>query len=558
MNKIKKLLVIINILLLGISYLPTSVFAANASLYLTPDSVSQTIGSNFTIYVGENSGGNSVNAFEATVNIPNNLSVTGAGTGGSLCQIWVQAPSVSGQSVSFKCGITGGTTASGNLISISLNARTVGTGTASISGARILAGPGTNVTGGTSGGSYTVTAASSGAGTTPTYGTAAPTVSSSTHPNEDAWYTNTNPEFTWTRGGGTKGFNTVFNQSAGTVPGTTVNTTSMSVKYEGKTDGIYYLHVRASGANGWSSTTHYRVQIDTTAPTGLTVVTEPKVEADKRPMVSFVAVDATSGIDHYEIKMDAEEFKRADSPYTPEKIRSGDHVFTVRAYDKAGNMMEGTAKIKIKQIPIPKITLPANGAILKLTEQLNIKGTADAYTKVDVYFDGVNIARELAVSDDGTWNFEYKHFIMPGKHTIFAVAVKDGIESESSAKVNIRIDASAISILGVIFPTYVVFIVLLVIIVILGAIIIWFFLVVKRKYDKIRERYREKNRLTKLAVDKNLAQLDDQIRHEVQTAYEGKIKTPKEEHQLEGKIEGDVQSATKTVDDVIEKEIKDL
>ena len=197
-----------------------------------------------------------------------------------------------------------------------------------------------NVTGGASGGTYTVTES--------VYATPAPTVSSATHPDQSVWYKSNSPAFSWS---GTGEYSYIFDQNPGTVPAGSVNTKNTSVSFQNKTDGIWYFHVRALDDNGWSATTTFRVQIDATAPSSIEVVTDPKVNSDKRPMVSFNAVDAASGIDHYEIKLDKDEFRAATSPYTPPSLNSGDHVFTVRAYDKAGNMIEGSAKINIRINP---------------------------------------------------------------------------------------------------------------------------------------------------------------------------------------------------------------
>lgn len=549
MRTINKLFLTLAFLALSFGFLPGFAQAATASLYLTPDSLSQQIGNNFTIRVGVNSGGNSINAIEATVNIPGNiLSITGASSGGSLCSIWVQQPTISGSTVSFKCGVPGGTTSSGNLISISLHAGSAGTGTASISGAKVLAGPGTNVTGGASGGTYTVTK--------PVYATPSPTVSSATHPDQSVWYKNNSPAFSWS---GTGNYSYVFDQNPGTAPAGSVNTKNTSISFQNKADGTWYFHIRALGDNGWSATTTYRVQIDATAPSSIEVVTEPKVTSDKRPMVSFNAVDAASGIDHYEIKLDKDEFKAATSPYTPATINSGDHVFTVRAYDKAGNMIEGSAKINIQEITVPRITKPGNNGIFKLAQQLNIEGSADASTLVDVYFDGVNIARSVKVDEGGIWRYQYQSFIMPGKHKITAVAVKDGIESKLSNEINIRIDPSAVNIFGILVPSYLVFIVLIAIIGILGFLVFWLFFVTRRKYHDIREKFRARNRETRVAVDKRFDEMEKKVREEVNTAYESsEAKSPKDEHQLEGKIEHDLVSTEEKVDETIDKEIKGL
>ena len=571
MGKLKKLLIAVLVLVLELSVVPAGiVHAASASLYITPSSSSQAVGNNFTVYVGLNTGGNAVNAIEATVNLPTNVvSITGAGTGGSLCSIWVQNPTISGSSVSFKCGIPGGTTSNGTLISISLAASAVGSGNGSISGARVLAGPGDNVTGGTSGATFNVTAASSGSGgssssgsRSTTYkaqptGTPAPDVTSSSHSDQNGWSKNKTVDVSWTRPAGVTGFSYAFDQSDSTVPAASSNSNATSLNLPDKGDGVWYFHIRANGPNGWSSTTNYRVQIDTAAPTNLVVTTDPKGESGKRPLVSFNAEDATSGIDHYEIKMDQEAFKRVSSPYMPDSIKSGNHTFTVRAYDKAGNMIENKVSIRIKDVPIPKITKPRQNATFKLIQSLDIAGTGDSSTKIDLYIDGVNIAKGLTVKDDGTWSMTYKSLIMPGKHKITAVAIRDGIESKTSDSVTVQIDPSAISIFGMLVPSILVFIILLTIIGLLVLLVIWMFIFIQRHKSSFRGKSKKDKLETEAEVGKDFSVAEQKIKKDIDGTYKDKkLLTSKEKHHLEDKIKKDLRTAENAVIDTIEKEPK--
>ena len=567
MKKSSRLTSIVGLLALGFALLPGVGRADSASLYLTPSGLSQTVGSNFTISVGANTGGNAINAVEATVTIPSILTITGASTGGSICSIWVQQPSVSGSSVSFKCGIPGGTTSSGNLISISVRAASVGSGAATISGTRILAGPGQNVTGGASGGSYTVTAAAShtnanansgsSAATQPT--TAAPAIASGSHGDQNRWYTNTSPSFSWSPPSGATGYTYAFDKSPDTVPGTTANiVTSTSIGFPNQADGTWYFHVRANGANGWGATSTFRVQIDTTAPTGLEVITEPKQIADKRPMVSFTATDATSGIDHYDISMDNGPFKTVTSPFTPDSITSGNHTFTVRAYDKAGNKTESTVAITIKAIPAPKIATPTANTTFKLIEKLDIAGTADLTTTIKLYLDGKLIAENIPVSSGGVWSYTYHAVVMPGKHDITARAVKDGIESQPSGKLSITIDPSAVSLFGRMFSIYLVLFVLLVIIGLLLAAIIWLWVVSRRRYKKIIAKLAKRTQATEQSVAGELDTLQHELTHDIHRALEPKSRGVEQSHQLQGQITTDIISTKRAISRELEDQTKDL
>lgn len=567
MNKtIKNIFAMLSLLVIALAFVPARSYAATSNLYLSPSTLSETVGSNFTIYVSLNANGNSVNAIEATVTIPGILAITGAGTGGSLCSIWVQQPTVSGSTVSFKCGIPGGTTANGNLISISLKAAAVGSGSADISSSRVLAGPGQDVTGGSSGGSYAVTAAppsgSAAKSTGPSSPAApkAPVLSSASHPDQNKWYANADPKLSWPTPAGATEYSYLWDSNPDSVPPATANLANVtSTSFAGQPDGTWYFHIRAHGAAGWGSTGTFRVQIDKTAPTGLTVVTEPKVVADKRPMVSFAAVDAASGIDRYEISLDKEPFKPTASPYTPATISSGPHTFTVRAFDKAGNMVEAATKITIKNIPAPKITSPKNGTTLKLIQKLQITGTADPSTTIELIIDRATVARGIKVSSSGHWSYTYTTVLMPGSHDLAARAVKDGIESQSTSKTTIRIDPSAVSLFGVTFPMFVVITMLILVIAALIFLAAWAFLTAKKKYDKMKERLIKKNRQTEKMVADKLNGMQDDIRQDMQAMYIAGQKTAKDKRRfLEDKIEKKITSTKEIVEKEINEETEEL
>jgi len=90
-----------------------------------------------------------------------------------------------------------------------------------------------------------------------------PVVSSSTHPDEDEWYTGNDPSFTWTTPSDTSGiscYSYTFDQSATTTPDTTCEPAGNS--------GSYAFHVRAKdNAGNWGGADHYLVKIGGEAST---------------------------------------------------------------------------------------------------------------------------------------------------------------------------------------------------------------------------------------------------------------------------------------------------
>jgi len=96
-------------------------------------------------------------------------------------------------------------------------------------------------------------------------GPPAPIISSSTHPDEDEWYTNNDPSFIWTTSSDTSGidcYSYIFDQSATTTPDTTCEPAGNSRSYTDVADGIWYFHLIAKdNAGNWGSVDHYMVKI---------------------------------------------------------------------------------------------------------------------------------------------------------------------------------------------------------------------------------------------------------------------------------------------------------
>ncbi|MCL4515365.1 MAG: fibronectin type III domain-containing protein, partial [Firmicutes bacterium] len=117
-------------------------------------------------------------------------------------------------------------------------------------------------------------------------------------------------------------------------------------------DGIHAITVKAVDRAGWETFGSVRVYIDATPPAAFTPVADPAGWTSKTtPAITFATTDATSGIDHYELKVGNEALAVVTSPHTLPAQPDGEQVVTVRAVDKAGNVTEGQTKICIDTIP---------------------------------------------------------------------------------------------------------------------------------------------------------------------------------------------------------------
>lgn len=153
-------------------------------------------------------------------------------------------------------------TSSLTVATIRLKGTKIGSGSVTVSGAR-LARSGSEV--GSSGGTtnFSIVRAA-----TPPGGV---TVTSATHPDQNIAYEATRVELSWQApANGADGYSYVFDETPETVPGTTINTKDVSLVIEGATVATHYFHIRAHNGDGWGPTTHFKV-----------VVKEPDAKVDE-------------------------------------------------------------------------------------------------------------------------------------------------------------------------------------------------------------------------------------------------------------------------------------
>ncbi len=204
----------------------------------------KTVGQQFTVTV--TASGTTFDSLQGNINVSGPVSVVSF-TPGSATWLPGKSPTNGGQFV----GITSATS-SITVAKITLKGTKEGSGSVSVSGVK-LAKSGSLV--GSDGGStsFTITRALSPAGTVK--------VSSSSHPDTNSSYEATTIDLSWVKDKGVTGFSYLLDQSADTTPGTKVTSSDTSTKYENKSVGTYYFHIRAQNSDGWGSTTHFKVTI---------------------------------------------------------------------------------------------------------------------------------------------------------------------------------------------------------------------------------------------------------------------------------------------------------
>lgn len=365
------------LLLLGCLFFGAAVFSAEAAtLSLSPGSNVYSSGDTFTVRVAVNSAGASINAAEGTIRFnPGELSVVNVSRSNSIFNLWVAEPTFSNSNgtISFSGGLPSGYTGSNGTI-MNITFRAVGSGAARVTFANgsVLAndGRGTNVLSSMNGGTYTIQAASTEPReeviveyVAPANTPAAPVVTSRTHPDEDAWSKSRTAELEWTLPPGITGVRTLLSDSPTAVPNIVYDTpiTSRTIELE---EGVQYFHIQFRNADGWGRVTHYRLAVDSEAPSEITISSPEPPDFTKASQELVVAVsDATSEVNSFLIRINADEpfpytRETASSTITLPPLDPGYHTVIIEAFDEAGNSIVGSYSFTIEAFTAPTFTNP--------------------------------------------------------------------------------------------------------------------------------------------------------------------------------------------------------
>jgi len=475
MRKIGKLLPAVPVLLLLASTLLTIAFAAGARLYLSPASGTYYAGSYIPVQVTVDAGGNPTNVYRAALAYSENLVPVSVDTGGSICPLWLtQTPDL------LECGTFNPYSgAAGRIATVNFLAQKAGPATVSISGGNVKKadGAGTEILNTREAAEFTVQDVPEGT----------PAISSATHPDQNAWYPARTAELSWTAPNGAQGFSYALDQDPFTVPDDSPEGTEITKTYENLEDGIYYFHLKAQTASGWSFTNHFRIQIDGTAPEPFAIVSDPAEEKVFRaPLLSFFTTDATSGVDRYEISIDGGEFAETASPYRFDRIRSGAREVIVRAFDRAGNYRDAEITLMVIGVNSPTIITPAEGDRIPLFGPLPVRLEVSAAGTVELSIDGDSPV-VLKSTGAGELSHRYMKLLLPGSHALSAVYINaDGIESEP-AEAGFSVNPLTVYLFGFNVPGYIFYPILL-------AVLAGLFFLGRKGVRKLKARMRARRR----------------------------------------------------------------
>jgi hypothetical protein len=244
--------------------------AQAATLYFSPLTGSYNIGSTFSASIFVSSSEQAMNAASGVISFPKDkLEVTSLSKTGSIFTLWVQEPSFSNiagnitfEGIVLNPGFTG---TAGKVITANFKVKAAGTALLNFSSGSVLAndGKGTNILASLGSAQFIL---GGGAQTIPEQTTPsaasgaplAPQILSITHPDSDAWYSDSNPEFSWVLPSGVNGVSIYLSTSSASNPGSVADGLFGSKSYENIKDGIWYFHAKMRNSSGWGPITHLK------------------------------------------------------------------------------------------------------------------------------------------------------------------------------------------------------------------------------------------------------------------------------------------------------------
>ena len=433
--------------------------AQTATLYLLPSTGNYTVGTTFSVTVKVSSGGIPINAAEGSLIFnTEELNVVSLSKSGSIFSLWTTEPTFSNSAGTIEFG--GGTPASftgaaGTMVTITFKAKKSATANVNFLSGAVLAadGKGTNVLANMTSGTYTLTpgiitppaeeVSPKEYVAPPTVGVpAAPVVSSTTHPDENKWYSNNDPEFNWSLPSGVTGVSLLLHKSPTANPGNVSDGLLESKKYESIEDGIWYFNIKFRNQYGWGAILHRKVLIDTRPPLPFEIKVQREDPTDPQPVLLFETTDETSGIEYYEVKIGQGE------PFPAEKIKTesyklppqalGIHEIEVKAFDKAGNYARASTEIEVLPIETPRITKFPLGLMPGQNLILEGESLPEATIKVFIQKEKAQpVIEEVKADQEGKWSFISSEPLEGGDYEVLVQAQDErGALSLSTEKIS--------------------------------------------------------------------------------------------------------------------------
>ncbi len=463
--------------------------AADATLYISPITGTYTIGATIPLRVMVSSAGDPVNAVEGKLTYdPKEIEVVRAIKDGSVLTSWTVPPTYDNDegTLSFGGLLSTSTVLDRGLV-VLFTVRAKRSGDVRIhfaTGAAVHAADGTggNLLAALNGGIYVITpkegalastspseteggatstkveekkdaATSSDAVPGEVLGAATGTsITSPTHPDQLLWYALATSTINWDMPEGVMRVRLSLDrkpEGEGIVPYDAPMHEKVLKNLDG---GIWYFHLTREFADGHTDTGAYRLNVDTTLPTNVSVSEKPRESAADPSAVFFVsATDTFSGVNHYLFTLDDEApvdwVDDGTHEYHAHALKVGTHQLIVSAVDGAGNKSDAHVQFSIEYLATPSLVIDAKQFTEGDPFTASLSSVPGAVVSVSMQGGEQTANEEFTVDANGRGLFTSKTVLLPGTYEVWGVARNaQGALSRESEHAHIDVHPSFIGI----------------------------------------------------------------------------------------------------------------
>lgn len=535
--------------------------ASAASLSLLPNNSTVSVGNTFSIKVFVDTENRYINTTESVIEFPTDLlEVVSISKTPSIFSMWVEEPRINNNIISFNGGIPtpGYKGQNGQILTILFKAKEKGIASIFFKDGSVREndGLGTDVL--TSKNKSNIEILGLKEVEIPRGENEVisvhknPIITSSTHINQEMWYSNNTATFNWIVSSDVSHIESSFNKIPNSVPSIVYDKKVIEKTINNINDGTSYFHLGYIYEDGTSTVSHYKINIDTVVPELFT----PTVRVNNlENIINLNAKDITSGIDHYEILIDSRETIKVSknelihNEYILPIMSEGNHNLTITAYDKAGNKKEVDLVVYSKN-SVPKIYLSSEE--ITRGESVSIYGTTDyPQTKVSVSLErrGDEIAKYYQTTgEDGSFSITTDKIKTSGYITVTAqTEFSDTFKSQFSQKVYLKVNqVKAVKItLSILYP-----VICLILIIGLFALLLLLIYLGWHKYFGLKRKIEYESKRTIKEINKEMEYLKEELDNQLITLEKTKIdrNLNKKEEEIFAKIQKNINKISDFID----------
>jgi hypothetical protein len=215
-------------------------------------------------------------------------------------------------------------------------------------------------------------------------------------------------------------------------------------------DGTYSITAKATDTAGNASEVGEALSVTVDTATPDTNITSGPEDTIASASAEFAFSSAEQGLS-FKCKLEGGDYDSCQPPKTYTGLGDGQHTFSVRAIDAAGNADASPAErsftVDATKPNAPTVTSPQNNSY-DTDGNFAVSGTAEAGSTVEL-FEQTTSWGKSSVGKDGTWSIDLAG-VADGEHT-YAVRATDaaGNTSNVSNAVRVTVDTAAPSVNGV-------------------------------------------------------------------------------------------------------------